>query len=480
VPSLTEVLRLVVSGDSKGAQRALKDLGATAKHVEDNPIRAFRRGLSLGGDHAISFRDRIGLARQGLTKLRTEGLGGLNGAMQNFGTAVSGAVSQVAMWGTALVTAAAAGAAAVKSVIDKYVQLGLEVGKVNRLVGTEGAEGNALRVQFNMLGIDISSAESALGKFSVALGTAQRTGAGPAAAAFKRLGVDLRNSHGKLRTNADVLEEVRGKLSKLRKENLNAYRESSKDIFGRGFMTLDKWLSASAAKIRKFSRIASQSTVDWDNKNLQRALEDSRELKIKWDDIKATMGETALDGLVGDLEYVNKLVDMLPGKWKSIAQVSAFASNPVREIWGLFKKIVTTIDMILDRLRQITKVPFLPDLLSSRLATSSASTAARQPTSAQAVADMLSGFFPGLANEGIVKARPGGTIVRLAEAGEDEVVLRRSRFAAGAASSAPVVNHHWNLTVHVGSYMGTDRAATERFAGLVGDVVMRKVRLAVG
>lgn len=43
--------------------------------------------------------------------------------------------------------------------------------------------------------------------------------------------------------------------------------------------------------------------------------------------------------------------------------------------------------------------------------------------------------IPGMADEGIVRATPGGTIVRLAEAGEDEVVLKASRFKAGKAGT---------------------------------------------
>lgn len=42
--------------------------------------------------------------------------------------------------------------------------------------------------------------------------------------------------------------------------------------------------------------------------------------------------------------------------------------------------------------------------------------------------------IPGLANEGLVKASPGGTIVRLGEGGEDEVVLKASRFGKGGGA----------------------------------------------
>lgn len=68
--------------------------------------------------------------------------------------------------------------------------------------------------------------------------------------------------------------------------------------------------------------------------------------------------------------------------------------------------------------------------------------------------------IPGLANEGYVKARPGGTIVRVAEGGEDEFVLKASRFAKGNADKGSVL-------VTGNTFVGTSRDAERTLTNIV-------------
>lgn len=73
--------------------------------------------------------------------------------------------------------------------------------------------------------------------------------------------------------------------------------------------------------------------------------------------------------------------------------------------------------------------------------------------------------LPGLANEGIVKARPGGTIVRVAEGREDEAVVKTSRLQKAGTRSAPVFAEG---AFKGAIFVGTSRDAARAIMNLVG------------
>jgi hypothetical protein len=95
------------------------------------------------------------------------------------------------------------------------------------------------------------------------------------------------------------------------------------------------------------------------------------------------------------------------------------------------------------------------------------------------------GRIPGLAEGGTVKAQLGGTIIRAAEAGEDEDFVPSSQRRAYARrvlgvsdkKAAPAEQH---VHVHIGQVVGTDRAAARNLADMVGDTIMQRVRFAGG
>ena len=69
----------------------------------------------------------------------------------------------------------------------------------------------------------------------------------------------------------------------------------------------------------------------------------------------------------------------------------------------------------------------------------------------------------GFANEGIVKATPGGSIVRVAEGGKDEAIVHADRLGKGKG----------DVHVHIGTVVGTDARAARLLARMVGDEIVR-------
>lgn len=416
-----------------------------------------------------TMRDKFRLAGKTLTQFAK---GDVKGAKRSFGelkTSMSGAALAGLAIGASVVAGIATAVAAVKRLIDKYIELGKQVGMVNRLAGTEGAEGNSLSVQWRMLGIDVDTAAKALGRFGANLGDAQK--GGPKAAAFEQLGVNLKDANGEWRTNADILDEVRTKMAALVKGgNLAGYQNVAKALLGKGWMDLDKWLRAAPAKIAKFKRVAADSTVNWNDKSLTPLLEDTREIGIRWDDIKATVGQW-LSGPLKD--FLKVIKDEMPNLTRS-AQEIATALAP---LGYLFKKIALVE----------TKMPWLKDAfgsigLSSLILTNNM---ARIVDAFRFIRDLaidirdkiasislpnLTGLLPnpldlipGLAAGGYVAPKIGGTIVRVAEAGEGEYVTPASKMGGQT------------IHVHIGTLAGTDERAARQFADMVGRHLMRGV-----
>lgn len=365
--ALSERVRLVIEGDSRGASRALHDFSQKLKSTTDGPLKAFHRGLSLGNQHSITFSQRLGLVKSGLSKLKSEGFAGLNGAMQNFGTAVSGTVLKIAAWGGAIVAAASAGAAAIERLIAKYVEVGKQVAAVGRITGS-GVEGsNRLRVQFRMLGMDVETSAQSLGMFTTKLGEAQRTGRGAAADALARLGVSLRDQNGALRDNADVLAEVRDRLSQLREQNLAAYRETSRALFGRGYMTLDKWLGASAERMKAFNEIAGSLSTQWDPEGLSRYLQDSREIALRWEDLQTTLGSilielkgpliTTMNSISAKLSEISRALNRIPGRLGVLEGAILLVLNPAEALRKAFELALRAVNWIIARIVQLSRLP---------------------------------------------------------------------------------------------------------------------------
>jgi len=83
-------------------------------------------------------------------------------------------------------------------------------------------------------------------------------------------------------------------------------------------------------------------------------------------------------------------------------------------------------------------------------------------------------LVPGLADEGLVKASPGGTIVRVAEGGEDEVVMKASRLK-GKSGGTTV-----NVNVRASFIDMPSRAQVSKLTDMISGDLARKVRYANG
>ncbi|HZK59393.1 MAG TPA: hypothetical protein VFC59_05940, partial [Cryobacterium sp.] len=75
---------------------------------------------------------------------------------------------------------------------------------------------------------------------------------------------------------------------------------------------------------------------------------------------------------------------------------------------------------------------------------------------------------PGRADGGYAPARPGGTAYTLGEGGEGEYIIPESKMGKRGG----------DIVINVANVNGTDRRAAEKFADMVGGILMQQVRFA--
>jgi hypothetical protein len=276
-----EVLRLIIEGDSKGAQRALQELGGAVQQA-DTPFGAFRRGLSLGAGQSISLRDRLGLLGSGFGKLRTQHMGGLQGAMQNFGTALSGLGPIIAGVGVAIGTMGVFIAKAKAS----YESWMTGLAQTSRATGMVEKDASILNATLRLSSVDVGAAQAGFGLFAKAVDAA-RSGVAASLAPFQRLGVSLKDAQGNVRPVGQVLTEVRDRLSQIKDPATMAGIASK--MFGRGYRELLPWLTKGADKIREYTKYAKDLGLEMSGKSTEvfrKYRENQNKLSLGWEAIK--------------------------------------------------------------------------------------------------------------------------------------------------------------------------------------------------
>lgn len=428
--STLDTIRLVVTADSVGAQRALAQFGDSVKKT-DTLMGGFRRGLSLGSGQAITMRDRLGLLGQGFTKLKTGGLAGASGAAQNFGTALSG-IGKYALGAVAGLGAAAGAISLVASALTKVVTNGATyLGQIAKLGGVTGMAGQDALIWWNrmsMVGVAADDGARALTMFAKSM-YAARTEGSPLAQTFAKLGVNLKDANGRWRSQASVLGEVRSKMSLM--TDSTARMGIGMELFKKSFSAVRVMFTRTNAEIAKYDQLIKDAKLH---------ISDADIAALK--QYTTNMRSLAQRQALVSINSTNKLMPAL---------------NAMASIMDYISKLMASI---IDKLTKMAKIDMgLPGFKQI-----------------EGAGKWILGGIPGLANEGIVKARPGGTIVRLAEAGQDEVVLKRSRLlSAGAVHRT--TNHNYNLTVQIQNVIGTDERAARNLWNTIKPIAMSDMRM---
>jgi hypothetical protein len=187
---MSETLRLIVSGDSKGGQKALRDLG--------------KQSTATGKEMGSSVK-----------------------------------AASAAITGGLLAAGAAVGAFMLKS-RDQFKAYGKEIMTVQRLTGATVEQASLITGEMKLIGGEAVNAGDAMAFYAKNLGLAQQ-GGGPAAKVFDKLGINLKDANGEWRSGADVLVEFRSKLGEM--TNAQQRASDAAAVMGRSYKNILPWFT---------------------------------------------------------------------------------------------------------------------------------------------------------------------------------------------------------------------------------------------
>jgi len=244
----TIALRLVVGGDSKGAQKALSDLGGQSKKTQTDMGKALKVAQ---GAAAVGLTAIVGIATKG--------------------------------------------------VMD-YTQLASSIGDLQRQSKISATDASLLVGQWQRYGVTIEAGTTATVMLSKnidaasgfydknAQAAAQAAAAGkdyisktnPVLDAFYRLGISM--AEIKKQSPAQTLEEVRSKLSQMPP---GAERTAiAAKLLGKGFMGLSKWIGASSTDLDALNQQLKGTGQVMDNTELAKAKDDMKQMALLQVDLR--------------------------------------------------------------------------------------------------------------------------------------------------------------------------------------------------
>ena len=240
-----------------------------------------------------------------------------------------------------LVGAAAIGAYAIRS-IATYKNLGSQLAGTQRLLGGTAEESSRLVGQIQLVQGVTTDTSAAFGFFSKNLGLAQQ-GSGPAAATFKRLGIDLKDSNGQFRTGVDVIAEFRNKVSAM--SNASERAAAAAAVMGRGYKTLLPWLSKSSDDIGVLNdqlKDMGFGMNDADMAKFKKFMMDQRlyavyqeQLQFKMGQLAAEIEQKLMPTLLKLASWFNKIPTPVLGAVAALAGL-LMAAQGIRNIMGIF------------------------------------------------------------------------------------------------------------------------------------------------
>jgi hypothetical protein len=245
VGGLTQSLRLSINGNSAGAVSALRQLN---------------RGLTGAGQTGSRF-----------------------GHMLRMGALLAAAAFGVLMIGVYAVWRA------LKSIVGAASTWMGGLLKLHRLTGMTTPQVALLAGQFRLSGVEATAAATGIGFFEKNLGAAH-LGMKAKIVTFQQLGVTLKDVNGRWLSSADVLQQVRDRLSAMTDSAKRSYLATA--LFGRGGRELLPWLLKSQSAMAGYNKQIQQFGMftGKDMATYQKFIGNQRLMSFWWDMLKVKAG----------------------------------------------------------------------------------------------------------------------------------------------------------------------------------------------
>jgi hypothetical protein len=248
------------------------------------------------------------------------------------GNNFSGQMTKV---GAGMVAAGAGLLAVGVSAASSTTDLGREVMKLQRYTGLNAEEASKLAFAAKMSGVPVDSLATGLGKLSKAMETGSPV--------FERLGINAKDSDGKLRSMGDILPDLAEKFKTM--PNGPEKTATALQLFGRAGMDLMPFLNKGKDGIKQLSDQAEKMglVLSQDNIGQIRAhIQAQRDMGAALDGVKTQIGLQ----MIPILDDFTRAFTNLPGPIKDIA-------GPLAVFGGGFLVAAGSIGMLVGQLQNL-------------------------------------------------------------------------------------------------------------------------------
>jgi hypothetical protein len=207
-------------------------------------------------------------------------------------------------------------------------ELGEQIERTSKMTGLSTDEVQEFGFAVRMTGGDSDSAAQSLLRFETNLGKAQ-SGSGPAAEAYKQLGISLQNADGTFKTISQILPEVADKFSQTADGATKV--EYATAIGSRGFAQLIPLLDQGSAGLEKLNEklAATNSKLSPEQVDaLSASARAAKETHDAWDGFYKTIGSTAF-------------FDKVNADMKDLAEAATQVAKAVQQANKAFDDFIT-------------------------------------------------------------------------------------------------------------------------------------------
>lgn len=255
-----------------------------------------------------------------------KGLKGAQASLSKFSDSIGTAM---AVAGAAVAGASAAIGVAIKKTIDEADKMG----KMSQSIGVPVEELSRLKYAADLSDVSLEALGKNVGKLSKNMVDVAAGGAGPAADAFKALGISVTNTDGRLKTSSEVIGEVAGKFE--------TYKDGAGKtalamaIFGKSGAEMIPLLNSGKDGLKEMADEADRLGVVIDSKTAKsaEAFNDNmtRLNKVMGGIVLKITAEMApaMEELSTKLVTVSKDADLLKGTGEGLSSVIRFITNDV-------------------------------------------------------------------------------------------------------------------------------------------------------
>lgn len=337
------VERFTLVGDDKSFGKTFKGAAKDTDHLDHNMSKlgkAFQAfGVSGIGRGFGDLKQALGgFARGNLSY----GVSSLSRAFTGLNAAGRGAYAAIGMASAGVAGLIAIGIKATKT----YMALGRTLQQFSRVGGLTPSTSLDLYGQLKMTGADPAAASKMLGMFGKNIEMA-RQGTGKQALAMKMLGVELKNANGGWKTESELLPEVRNALSET--TDAAARNFTAQSLFGRGWQTLSKWITASASDIKRYNKVVKESGFTWagkDSAGMKKLLETQRTISLQWELLLAGIGKALSPYMAKIMKVASVIGPAFLNGFKAGAKAIAMIFAPLGAVIKALDKLWPSLDVV--------------------------------------------------------------------------------------------------------------------------------------